>query len=75
MADLSGALERERRARAVVERDLAVLNAVQPSHGLAASEKARDPRQQALWPQDGETSGPNADKGDAGHRGNQSAHG
>jgi chromosome segregation ATPase len=56
-ADLSQALERERQARAVAERDLAVLVAVQAEPAVAAPKKEKDARQRALWPQEKELPG------------------
>ncbi|WP_312549882.1 DNA-binding protein [Massilia sp.] len=56
-ADLSQAFERERQAREVAERDLAVRIAVQAGLTLAAPKKEKDVRQRALWPQDRELPG------------------
>lgn len=55
--ELLQALERERQARTVAERDLAVLVAVQAAPGPAAPKKEKDTRQRALWPQDRELPG------------------
>lgn len=51
-AGISEALERERQARMVAERDLAVLTAVQAGPAPTEPKRDKDARQRALWPQD-----------------------